>query len=133
MNIEEAIKILEACSEIPYYPREAFKMAIDAMREKQSSGNILSLDELRNMAKEGRRSTFCGMIYYEPFEIQPVYLETKDAGGYGSVTLIGEQELAIWWVGFECEDVMSIEEYGKTWFAYRRKPCEDGGPTNETD
>jgi len=83
----------------------------------------LSLDELREMSKEGRYPGSSGArkYYYYPAGIQPVYLMTQKGSGYGSVTFEEDKNPQIWWVGYECPHKMSADEYGKTWVAYRKK------------
>jgi hypothetical protein len=61
----------------------------------------------------------------------PVWLEYKEGSrlywnsDWAQVTKgITPSRVAIWWFGNECEETPRIEDYGKTWLAYRHKPKE---------
>lgn len=125
MTNEEAIKILEYPVKkwsmewderedgLSYY--EALDMAISALRQKDQFREVtkkvepLTLDELRQM--DG-----------EPLWVQ--FLHNK----IGCCDLIGCYNSEF--IRFYQSGLLLIDEYGKTWIAYRQKPEEDKHESN---
>lgn len=132
MNAEQAIKIIECffrendnkcangecdfANPMCQYDREAaFDLALAALRAQQEKENPLSLEQLREIAKDESvvwiaqdgDDDLCGDGWAKPdFE----YAE--------------KGKVNIWWPGSEVEDEPLIENYGKTWLAYAREPKE---------
>lgn len=118
MTNEEAIKILTHYTSEYYTPqhREAHRMAIAALREKQERENPkpLTIEELRQMDQ------------------QPVYVvpanPTETAGCewcvmWNDEACIPSYEAWAW----------PIKDYGKTWTAYRHKPVDATKPASMAD
>lgn len=130
MTNEEAARILdpkttpEALAEIEYYGvfegekakqaavYDACELAAAALRAQAEAerNDPLTLEELREMGGE------------------PVWISGgKDddiiVNAYGAVDFkyYNPENPVIWWIGGELESVPNIENYGKTWMAYRRK------------
>ena len=75
------------------------------------SNGPLTLDELREMSGE-------------PVWIVGADDDAIEGNGYAIVEFARSDLPQVWWFGNEVEMMPLIENYGKTWLAYRRKPEE---------
>ena len=60
---------------------------------------------------------------------EPVWIVGDDDSdiechGYAVLGIVPADWLCLWWFGVEIEATPQIKNYGKSWFAYRRKPEE---------
>lgn len=126
MTAEEAIKTIEvAMAEVEWnYPMDyavAFEMAIAALHAQQEAeeNEPLTLDELREIAQT------CEGIYIARVDGRPIFRGQKYCAAvldflpaFGSTALhihaIYGDRLTLW-----------MDDYGKTWLAYRNKPEEE--------
>lgn len=97
---------------------------VDFMLHLKENVRPLRLDELRNISNQG--------IQDEPRSVRPVYIYMElDDGigidqGYGSIIFpqYDYDIVEIWWIGWDCKDIVRRRSYGETWVAFEQKPKE---------
>lgn len=96
---------------------EAEQMALNALREKAERENPqpLTIEELLQMDGE--------LVWFEVIDAKDYTVQKESSW---AEVCIPTWERAVWFERFgnECEGKPKMENYGKTWIAYRHKPKE---------
>lgn len=124
MTIQEAIMRITDHMEVHHIGEpphikigDALLMAIDALMEKaeRDDPKPLTIEELLQMDGE--------LVWFEVIDANDYTVPNKSEWAQ---VVLPEWKRAVWFwrFGNECESEPKMENYGKTWLAYRHKPKE---------